>query len=72
MCRAYRKDGKVHVSVGSEEISAYDMYASLSGTTLGVSITTDLMGTVTIVEEASDIDQSGYGVLADLISIINS
>ncbi|MDO4393136.1 MAG: hypothetical protein Q4C80_01850 [Bacillota bacterium] len=70
ICRAYRKDGKICVSVGPEEISAYDMYASVSGTSLGVSITTDLMGTVTIIEEASDIDQTGYGVMADLISII--
>ncbi|MBQ0079880.1 MAG: hypothetical protein KBS66_08335 [Eubacterium sp.] len=70
ICRAYRQDGKIKISVRPEEISKFDSYASVSGTSLAVSITTDLMGTMTIIEEAAATEQTGYGVFADLLTII--
>ena len=70
ICRAYRKNGKMQISVKPERISRFDSYAAVSGTSLAVSITTDLMGTMTIIEESADVEQTGYGVFADLLTII--
>ena len=70
ICRAYRKNGKMQISVKPERISRFDSYAAVSGTSLAVSITTDLMGTMTIIEESADVEQTGYGVFSDLLSII--
>lgn len=70
ICRAYRKDGEVLVKVAPEEISKYNTYAAVSGTSLAISITTDLMGTMTIIEESPEVEQTGYGVFSDLITIM--
>ncbi|MBQ8151809.1 MAG: hypothetical protein IJ070_03480 [Firmicutes bacterium] len=72
ICRAYRKGGDMKISVKPERISRFDSYASVSGTSLAVSITTDLMGTMTIIEESADVEQTGYGVFADLLTIIET
>lgn len=70
MCRAYHKDGKVFVKVAPEEISKMNAYATVTGTSLAVSITTDLMGTITVIEESPEVDQAGYGVFSDMITIV--
>lgn len=70
ICRAYEKDGEVHVKVAPEEISKLNAFASVSGTSQVISITTDLMGTMTIIEESPDMEQAGYGVFCDLMTII--
>jgi homoserine dehydrogenase len=69
MCRAYQKDGQVCVRVSPEEISKYDVYASVSGTSMGLSLTTDLMGTMTIIEETPSVEQAAYGIFSDLLTI---
>lgn len=71
ICRAYRKGDEIKISVRPEEISKFDSYASVSGTSLAVSITTDLMGTMTIIEESADTEQTGYGVFQDLLTIVD-
>lgn len=70
ICRAYPKDGKVCVRVAPEEISRMDSYATVTGTSLTVSLTTDLMGTVTLTEESPEVDQAGYGIFSDLLTIV--
>ena len=70
ICRAYERDGEVHVKVAPEEISRLNTYATVTGTSQAISITTDLMGTMTIIEEAPEMEQAGYGVFADLLTII--
>ena len=70
ICRAYEKDGEVKVRVAPEEISKLSAFAAVSGTSQVISITTDLMGTMTIIEEAPDMEQAGYGVFCDLMTII--
>ena len=72
ICRAYHKDGKVCVKVCPEEISKYNTYAAVSGTSLAISITTDLMGTMTIIEESAELEQAGYGVFSDILTIIEA
>ncbi|MDF2948583.1 MAG: hypothetical protein K0R07_597, partial [Sedimentibacter sp.] len=41
------------------------------GTTSIVSITTDLMGTVSIVEHEPEIEQTAYGVFSDLVRVLS-
>ena len=72
MCRAYMKDGKTCVKIAPEEISKMDSYAAVTGTSLAVSLTTDLMGTVTLIEESPEVDQAGYGIFSDLITLIEA
>lgn len=72
ICRAYRKGGEVIVKVCPEEISKYNVYAGVSGASLAISITTDLMGTMTIIEESAEVDQAGYGIFSDLLTIIEN
>ncbi len=72
MCRAYTKDGKTCVKVAPEEISKMDSYAAVTGTSLAVSLTTDLMGTVTLIEESPEVDQAGYGIFSDMITLIEA
>ena len=71
MCRAYRdENGQVCGSVGPEEIDKNDVYASIEGTSSIITIKTDLMGTLTLIEEAPEVQQSAYGLLADLMTIV--
>lgn len=72
ICRAYEKNGKVCVKIAPEEINKRNSYAAVSGTSMAISITTDLMGTMTIIEESPEMEQSGYGIFADLLTIIES
>ncbi|GEM_PF-6325972 len=55
-----------------EEIDKNSLFASITGTTSVVSITTDLMGTVSIVEHEPEIEQTAYGVFSDLIRVLSN
>jgi homoserine dehydrogenase len=44
--------------------------AGITGTSSVVTITTDLMGTISIVEHDPEIEQTAYGVFSDLIRVI--
>ncbi|NLD19966.1 MAG: hypothetical protein GX663_06935 [Clostridiales bacterium] len=70
ICRVHEKNGKIYGSVAPEEISKLNAYATVTGTSLAISITTDLMGTMTIIEESPETEQTGYGIFADLLTII--
>lgn len=70
ICRAYKEDGEVKAKVSPEEIDEYDVFADVNGTSMAISITTDLMGELTIIEEAPEIKQAGYGIFSDLMTII--
>ena len=70
ICRAFEKDGSVQVKIAPEELSKMDVFATVTGTSTAISITTDLMGTMTLIEQSPEIEQAGYGVFADLLTII--
>lgn len=71
MCRIEEdENGKVQGRVEPEEVKREDIYASIDGTSSILTITTDLMGTLTVIEEAPEVQQSAYGLFADLMSII--
>lgn len=66
----YDADGKVIATVAPAEVDITDMYASISGTTSVVSITTDMMKTVSIIEHDPEIEQTAYGVYGDMLRVI--
>ncbi|HWQ78255.1 MAG TPA: hypothetical protein VN381_05530 [Anaerovoracaceae bacterium] len=72
ICRGTLKDGKATGRVAPEEISKNELFSAITGTSSVISITTDLMGTVSIVEHDPGIIQTGYGVLSDLIRVIRA
>ncbi|HML36051.1 MAG TPA: hypothetical protein PKA19_01315 [Bacillota bacterium] len=71
LCRGTRdNNGKVAGKVGPEEIGRDELLATITGTSSVVSITTDLMGTVSVVEHDPEIQQTGYGIFSDLIRLM--
>jgi homoserine dehydrogenase len=70
LCSGKIEDGKVKGTVKPEEIDRNDLLASITSTTSVVSITTDLMGTVSIIEHDPEIEQTAYGIFGDTLRII--
>lgn len=71
LCGGKFEGGKAVGYVRPEEIDQNDLLASITGTSSVVSITTDLMGTVSIVEHGPEIEQTAYGVFSDMLRIIS-
>jgi len=72
ICKGYRtEDGKVKASVQPEEVPKGHMLASIDSTTSIVSVTTDLMKKVSIVEHQPEIEQTAYGVFGDLLRVLS-
>lgn len=72
ICRGTIENGKVVGRVAPAEIDKNDLLASITGTSSVVSITTDLMKTLSVVEHDPGIEQTGYGVFSDLIRVITT
>lgn len=72
LCYGGIENGKVVGRVYPEEIAKGTLLSSITGTSSVVSITTDLMGTISIVEHDPEIEQTGYGVFSDLIRVITN
>lgn len=71
ICRGYRDtDGKVCASVEPISLKKGDMLAAVDSTTSIVSITSDLMGKVSVVEHNPEIEQTAYGIFGDLLRVI--
>ncbi|HZK02463.1 MAG TPA: hypothetical protein VFC96_06350 [Anaerovoracaceae bacterium] len=71
ICMGKIENGKAMGSVKPVEISKEDLYAKVDGTTSILSITTDLLKTITIVEQDPGIEQTAYGPFVDLLKILN-
>lgn len=69
---AHRKLGMLTASVRPQRISAEDTLRC--ATTAGgvISLETEAMGTITLIEHAPTVQQTAYGVLGDLIAIQRS
>lgn len=70
LCRGYKENGKIKAQVSPLEVDKSNILASVDSTTSLVSITTDLMGKITVVEHAPEIEQTAYGVFGDLLRVI--
>lgn len=72
LCKGVRKeDGSVEATVGPVEVAKDDILAGINSTTSIVSITTDLMKKVSIIEHEPEIEQTAYGVFGDLLRVLD-
>ena len=71
VCRGSRtSDGKVAATVKPEEVDKGDLLATINSTTSVVSITTDLMKKVSVIEHEPEIEQTAFGVFGDLLRVL--
>ena len=66
--RGERRAGAVRVQVAPERLRAGDVLAG-DGSDSALVLDTDLMGELAIVEKGGTVDQTAYGVLADLLAV---
>ena len=71
ICNGSITDGQVKGSVRPIEIKKNELLASIDGTSSVISITTDLMGKISIVEHSPEIEQTGYGIFSDLLRTLS-
>lgn len=69
VCEASRKRGMLSASVRPQRISAEDTLRVVAATGGVISLETEAMGTITLIEHAPTVQQTAYGVLSDLIAI---
>jgi homoserine dehydrogenase len=67
--RARASNGSIRARVRAEVLDRTDLLAGSSGTSNLLLIETDLMGTVGTMELAPGVDQTAYGIFADLVDI---
>jgi homoserine dehydrogenase len=70
VCRGWTENDKAYGEVKPVSISKEHIFAGITGTSSIISLTTDLMGEVTIVEKDPEIEQTGYGLFSDLMRLI--
>ncbi len=72
LCHGKIEGGKVVGSVKPQLVDVDSLYAAINGTASLVTIRTDLMGEISIIEEIyePEIDQTAYGILSDLFRLL--
>jgi len=70
IARAWKEDDSVKLSVKPEIVEADNIFWSVDGTSSGLTIKTDLMGDITILEGSPLVTQTAYGVLSDLLLVV--
>lgn len=70
LCRGWRENGTVRASVKPVEVRQGDLLATIDATSSVVSITTDLMGKLSVVEHAPLIEQTAFGIFSDVLRVI--
>ena len=70
VCEGRHSQGGFIGKVAPMRIPASDALVQARGTTSALTLTTDLMGELTITEHHPGIQQSGYAILADLLTIL--
>ncbi len=69
---AERVDGNVRLSVGPVADGPESPFWSVTGTSSALTIRTDLMGDLTIVEHGPAVSQTAYAILSDLLLVVES
>jgi len=70
VCRGHWENGMAKGRVAPEEIPRSHIFSCMEETSSVLSLTTDLMGTISIVEHIPEIEQTGYGILSDLLRVL--
>jgi homoserine dehydrogenase len=68
MCSADRREGRLAVRVAPEQVGPDDIAYRLHGTTSTLSIRTDTLNQLTLLETAPTPAQTAFGVLADIVA----
>ena len=63
-------DGNVSACVKPVEVDKGDMLSAIDSTTSVVSITTDLMGKLSVIEHEPEIEQTAYGIFGDVLRVL--
>lgn len=72
ICHGSIKNGEVIGKVEPKEISKDHIYSNIKGTSSVLTITTDLMRDITVIEHESEIEQTAYGIFSDLLRVIKN
>jgi homoserine dehydrogenase len=67
--RAHAEGQNVKITVAPEEVDADSLFASLRDTSSALTIKTDLMGELSIVEHRPLLQQTAYALLSDMLQI---
>lgn len=70
LCRAWREDGRVRTRVAPVKVCQGDLLATIDATSSVISLTTDLMGKLSVVEHAPMIQQTAYGIFSDVLRVL--
>ena len=71
LCNGKMLNGKPVGTVQPAALPQGDLLASITGTSSVVSLTTDLMGTVSIVEHDPGVKETAYGVFGDVLRLMD-
>ena len=74
VCRGWLEDGRPRGEVRPRLVDNASTLASINGTAAGLTLTTDLLGPITIIEQefTPEIDQTAYGVFGDLLRVLET
>lgn len=72
LCEGRIENGQAFGEVKPVEIDKDDFFASVKGTSSILTLVTDLMGEITIVENNPEIEQTGFGLFSDLLRLIKT
>lgn len=69
VCRAQRNGDRLTSSVCTEWVEMESALSNITGTSSVLTLKTDLMGEITIIEHDPEIEQTAYGLYSDLIRL---
>ncbi len=69
VCSARRRGTAVEAHVAPEELPADDLLAGLKGGENALSLSTDLLGGIDLVQRDSSLTQTAYALLADMVTV---
>jgi homoserine dehydrogenase len=68
--RAWRKQSLVVAEVGPQQLAADTILHAATGKSGILSLETEAMGTITLIEHEPTVEQTAYGVFSDLVTIV--
>jgi homoserine dehydrogenase len=69
VARGERREGRVVVRVGVEELPADHLFATLGGQQNALLLETDLLGEFAVVQLGGGLTQTAYALVTDLVAI---
>ncbi len=72
VARAQRKNETVELSVKTERVGQGNVFWPVDGTSSAITLKTDLMGDLTILETGPTVTQTAYAILSDVLLVVES